>query len=335
MDEKGFRGFILEGRGAPRGLKESSIRSHILVVKDFERFLETKGNSKDFAGASERDVNEFVSELVGKGSVDTETLLGLVRYSRFCRNDEATVALLVLLDSDLLQIMKGSFKEEFGEEVHDKVLGGFIAPALGTPASLIPRSTGDFMKRLESGVGVEETKRFLVKRCPHTSPPEHYSEERELFLASKDIDDYLAKRRLMFIEELEGHMREGTLFYNQRIDSKVIDFVKRSPEVGVGERRGKVIYHTKIPYMTIEYLDDKDPKLKRYHYCHCPLAREAILSGEEVSRNLCYCSGGYCKRPYEIAFARPLKVEVTKSALWGDVTCQFAIEVPEGMLPGA
>ena len=333
LDEKGFRGFIREGRGVPKGLKESTVRSHILVIKEFERFLEERGSSTEFSGAIASDVNGFVTELARKCALETDALMGLLRYSRFCRNDDVTAALLVLLDSDLLRRLARSFEEEFGEDVHARVLGGYEAPPLGSPANTMPSLTGEFMRRLEGGVGDDATRRFLIDRCPHMGPPESYSEERELFVASKDVDDYLSRRRRAFVAELEGHMREGTLFYNQRIDETVVDYVRKNPEVGTGQRRGNVIYHTKIPYMAIEYLRDKDPRAKRYHYCHCPLAREAILSGEEVSRNLCYCSGGYTKRPFEIAFNRSLKVEVVKSALWGDSVCQFAVEIPEEMLP--
>ena len=117
------------------------------------------------------------------------------------------------------------------------------------------------------------------------------------------------------------------------IDQDALDFVKGNPEVAGGVRRGKKIYQTKIPYMIIEYLKEKDPKLKRYYGCHCLLARESILSGEEMSRNLCYCSAGYEKMPYEVAFGKPVKTEVLKSILWGDTVCRFAMEIPEGYLP--
>ncbi len=301
-------------------------------MTDFEVFLKQKGRPKGFVDASESDIAEWSSELSRRGALNRDSLLGLLRYSRFCRNHEATAAVLVLLESDLLQTMASSFKERFGENVHREVLGGFKAPALGTAAKAIPSFTNQFMDRLESGMGQEATRRFLMDCCPHLSLPGHYSKERELFLASKNIDDYLDERRRLFVEELEGHIRDGTLFYNQKVDESVIEYVKENPEVGVGERRGGTIYHTKIPYMTIEYLHDDDPTLKRYHYCHCPLARESILSGETVHRDLCYCSGGYCKRPFEIAFDAPLEVKVLKSALWGDSVCQFAVKIPDDLL---
>jgi hypothetical protein len=84
--------------------------------------------------------------------------------------------------------------------------------------------------------------------------------------------------------------------------------------------------------MAIECLKEKDPKMRRYYYCHCPLARESILSGRQMSRNLCYCSAGYEKRPFDVAFGGSLKAEVKKSVLWGDDSCRFTLEIPDKWL---
>lgn len=129
-------------------------------------------------------------------------------------------------------------------------------------------------------------------------------------------------------------MKDGTLYFTQEINREVLDFVRGNPEIAGGVRRGNMMYFTKIPYMTIDYLREKDPKLKRYHCCHCPLARESILAGETMSRNLCYCSAGYEMGPLKVAFRKPLRAEIRKSALWGDSVCQFAIEIPMEYLKG-
>jgi len=333
VDEKGFREFIKEGVRVPKGLSESTIRYHIRIVREFEEFLRRSGKKRQFIDAKERDVKAFIKYLAKEDRVGFESLIGLLRYARFSENDDAALSLLVILSSDILPSLCRSFREKYNKSVQDKVLGGFEPPAIGTSAKRMPKATSEFLRRLESGIGEEATRKFLEDNCPDVGPPEYYADERELFLASKDVDDYLIKRRRKFIDELKGHMRNGTLFYTQKIDRDVIDFVKNNPEVGVGTRRGHLIIHTKIPYMTIDYLRERDSRMRRYHYCHCPLARESILSGKTMSRNLCYCSAGYCKRPFEVAFAKPLKAEIMKSVLWGDSICQFAIEIPTELIP--
>lgn len=331
MDEVGFRKFLKEGKRVPKGLTEKTVKAHIKTVKEFEAFLRKKGAGKEFANASARDVRSFIAHLAKEGKSSFDGFLGLLRYSRFCGNADAEFALLTALDGakvidDLCEVVR----KKHGKLRCEEVLGGFDPPAAGTPAKRMPKATNAFMSRLEKGLGEEGTREVLLVGV-HAGSPEYYAHERKMFLKARDVDDYLRMRREKFIKELEGHEKDKTRFYNQMIDQDVLDFVRRSPEVAGGIRKGNRIYLTKVPYMAIEYLKEKDEKLKRYYGCHCLLARESILSGEEMSRNLCYCSAGYEKMPFEVAFGKPLKVKVLKSALWGDAVCRFAIEIPEGI----
>lgn len=332
-DERGFREFIKEGTRVPKGLSERTIKSHIRMVKEFEEFLRRKSPKKQFSDARAGDTKAFIEHLARDDRNKFENLIGLLRYARYSGNKDATIALLTILDSgNVLKTMCGSVKSEYGKRMYDEILGGFEPPDIGTSAKLMPRATSEFMKRLESGIGEEATRHFLLANCPHTGPPEYYAEERKMLRASKNIDDYLRKRRRRFLDELEGHMRNGTLFYTQEVNQEFLDFVTRNAEVAGGARRGNLIVCTKVPYMAIEYLREKDPRMKRYYYCHCPLARESILTGKRMSRNLCYCSAGYEKRPFDTAFGKPLKASVKKSVLWGDSICQFVMEIPKEFL---
>ena len=333
MDEEGFRKFIKEGKRVPKNLSEKTIRSHIRMVKEFERFLNKGKKKRQLNDSKANDIKAFIRHLKRQNKNEFDNLIGLLRYARYSGNEEAALALLVILDSgDILPTLCSSFKNKYGKQMHDKVLGGYEPPPIGTPAKLMPRGTGEFLRRLESGIGEDATRDFLMHYCPHVSPPEHYADERKMLRASKSIDEYLRKRHRISVEELEGHMKDGTLFFTQEINQEVLDFVRSNPEIQGGVRKGNMIHFTKIPYMTIDYLREKNPKKKRYHFCHCPLARESIITGETVSHNLCYCSAGYVMRPFEVAFGRTLRAEIMKSVLWGDSVCQFAIEIPKEYL---
>ncbi len=133
---------------------------------------------------------------------------------------------------------------------------------------------------------------------------------------------------------LEECRREGRPFFAQEITSEVLDFVAGEPEMGAGRREDCIIYETKIPYMAHRYLNTNDPTLKRYYACHCPWAREAIKDGSvKPARLLCYCSGGFHKKSWEVIFGQPLRVDVLESILNGDERCRFAIHLPEGRHP--
>ena len=257
-------------------------------------------------------------------------LIGLVWMYAANQKKEAELALLIMLDgSNVLSTLCENVARKYGKRRGAEILGDYRPPPFGTPPKQMPKSTSDFLDRLETGVGPQATREILLK-SPHAGPPSAYADDRKMLRASKDVDEYLRRRHEGFVEELREHMVNGTLFFNQKIDRDVLDFVKGNPEIGGGVRRGKTIYCTKVPYMAIEYLREKDKRRKRYYYCHCPLARESITSGRKMSRNLCYCSAGFEKAPFEAAFGEPVKVRVLKSALWGDSLCRFALEIPEG-----
>lgn len=334
MNEEGFRKYLREGGQVAKGLSEKTIRLNIRMVREFEKFLRRKNPKRQFADAGERDVRGFIRYLAKDDRATLDNLIGLLRYARYSGNKDAALALLIILDgSSIFDLLSDAVKDKHGKRRRDELLGDFKQPPIGTSFKLLPRKTRDFMDRLESGLGEEATREILLTG-PHAGPAKYYADEKELFRASKDIDEYLRRRREKFIDELREHMENDTLFFTQPINQDALDLVKRNPEIGGGVRRGKKIYHTKVPYMMIEYLKEKDPTMRRYYYCHCPLARESILSGEKMPRDFCYCSAGYLKKPFEVAFGRPLRAEVKKSVLRGDAICRFAIEIPEEYLRG-
>lgn len=164
-------------------------------------------------------------------------------------------------------------------------------------------------------------------------PDEHYLRDRQKYQELGDIDQFLAYQRARFIEELEGYRDSGRPFFAQPIDQDVIDFVLSDPEMPSGVRQGNILYANKIPYMTKLFLEESDPRLKRYYACHCPWARESILQEEgPVSANFCQCSAGFHKKALEVVFGQPLRAEVLESALQGDNRCRFAIYLPENLI---
>ena len=334
MDEKGFRGFIAEGKRVPPGLSESTIRQHIKMVKEFESFLRKRSPKKGFVNATAKDIKAFIGHLKKKDANTWNNLIGLLRYSRFARNEEVELVLLIVLDgSDVLNKLTMAVETEVGKKKSDLILKGFVLPPIGTSPKRMPKATKSFMDRLESNLDRNTCRKILLTGV-HAAPPEYYAEERKMLRESKNVDEYLRRRRQKLIKELSEHMKNDTLFFTQRIDKKSLDFVRRNPEVAGGVRKGDRILQTKIPYMMIEHLAEKDETMKKYYYCHCPLARESILSGLEISRDFCYCSAGYEKRPYDVAFGEPVEAEVLQSVLWGDPVCRFAMRIPKKYLTG-
>jgi len=52
----------------------------------------------------------------------------------------------------------------------------------------------------------------------------------------------------------------------------------------------------------------------------------------KISPNLCYCSAGFEKRPWDVIFDQPVKADVIETVLKADVIRKFAIHIPKESL---
>ena len=173
----------------------------------------------------------------------------------------------------------------------------------------------------------------ILSGCLHGLKDEWFLDAKKKYEECGNIDAYLERKRTDFIAELEKLRDEGGLYFTQEITDEVIGHVKSHPEVSGGVRDGNIIYETKIPYMTKEYLVETDERMKRYYYCHCTWVRESLRTGDiSVSPTFCYCSAGFHKKPYEVIFGQPLKAEVIDTVLDGGMCCKFAIHLPKDVV---
>jgi hypothetical protein len=318
MDKQGFR-TMLEGRKVPAEKMDSALA----LAERFEQFAGRSGGfSADSAWA-------FSKVLIDEGQNAEENFVTLARYGLFIKDHSVFVAFLELLDGGEAQ--ENLYKrtaERFGESLRDEVFAGIGVASYGIPTPEKPKYMHPVIERLQQAVG-QEACRDLLSDSLRDLPDEYYVKEREIYQSSRDVDEYIARKKQKFVEQLETCQQEGRLFFAQEITDEVLDFVRHDPEIGGGVRVGNIVYETKIPYMTKDYLAESDPVLKRYYYCHCPWAREAIKSGGKLAPIFCNCSAGFHKKPWEAALGQRIKVDVLESVLQGDARCRFAIHLPE------
>ncbi len=328
MDKDGYRNYLTD-REQP--VPEEKIGPAIEMVERFEEFI--KKSKKTLETAASSEVSEFSKILIEEGLNTYDSYVALSRYGYFVQNLDLYLAVLELLDgAEVMDVLRERLGETAGEAKRDEVFAGIDAP-LGLPSAEKPKVTKAVLERMGALVDPKDCKKALIGTA-HGIPKEWYKQEREKFLAAKDIDEYIAKKRENAIAELEKHRDERTLFYNQEITDEVIEWVKSRPDVLSGMRDGDKIVHTKIPYLAKDYLTETDEDKKRYYYCHCAWARETIMDGQiEVPSTFCYCSAGFTKQPWEVALDQPLKVKMLKSALKGDLECTFAIQLPAEVVP--
>jgi len=323
MDDQGFRTLL-----RTRKMNEAQIEASIAIAERFEAYVKESGRAP-----SAETAWAFSRLLIEQGNNTEENYIALVHYCRFIKNSEMFVAFLELVDGgEVGDNLYRRVGERFGAGIRDEVFAGIGVAPFGTPTPDKPAYLLPVIQRLTARVGEDACKEFLSASL-RDLPDEYFLPEREKFRQASDIDAYLRQRKEAFVAELEACQREGRLFYAQEVTDEVLDFVRNDPEMGGGKREGNIIYETKIPYMTRKYLAEPDPTLKRYYACHCPWARQAVKKGDmRLAETFCYCSGGFHKKPFDVIFERPLKVQVLESVLKGDERCRFAIYLPEEAL---
>ena len=327
MDKEGFRKYLID-REQP--IPEEQIIENTKMVERFEEFIKQFG--KTLETATEAEFNKFSKMLIEEGVNNYLNYAALSRYAYFVKNMDLYLPVLGILDgSEVMNVLYERLGEHVGEEKRDEILPKEDLPPLGVPDAEKMMVTREVVERMEKVLDSSDCKKILAD-VAHGLPRDFRKGEREKFLKAGSIDEYLKQKRQNAIAELEKHRNEGTLFYNQYITDDVVEFVKSRPDVYSGERRGNTIFHTKIPYMVQEFLDETDERMKRYYACHCAWVRESILDDNvEVSGSFCHCSGGFTKMPWEAALDQPLEYEMVKSVLKGDDECSFIIHLPKGV----
>lgn len=321
--EKDFRDFCAKNK-----LKDDIAEVYMKISKEFEEIT-----GKDFKDATREDVDEFAAYLIKKGKNSYDNFVGLIYYSYFLRNNETLIALYELIDgSEVMNNLMKEIENDLGKDRAKRIFDGIELPSLGTGNKEKPEKTKQIIERLESTFDEEKCLDFL-SRGLHKLPEDYFQKERQKYLKSKNIDDYLEQKHSEFVDILENHMKENRLFFTQKIDEEVIEFVRNDQMISAGIRDGDIIYITKIPYMAKKYLTEKNDKLKRYYYCHCPWVREAIKNSQEdrIPKKICYCSAGFFKQTWDIVLDHPVKIDVVNSILMGDNFCKFALHLPKNI----
>lgn len=328
MKEKEFRAY-LEGRKQP----EASIVAAVAYVREFETYLGGLGRELD--EATVEVVKAYVLELIAEGANTMERFLALARYAYATGLNEVYIYFTRILEGlDVLESISERLETLAGKDARKKVFADIELPPLGAPPEAYPPVTAELMRRLRQlGAG---TCRQVLAGNHHRIPVEGFARHKAWLEEAGSLDAFLKRVHDEAVAELELHLNEGKVWYEQVITPEIVEFVRADQEVLSAVREGEYLYKTKFPYAPGEWLNEEDPVRRRYFACHCPLAREAIIRGEpDIPLDWCYCSGGYGKLMFDVVFGQPTEVEVLESVLAGDDRCRFRIRIPSGRVPGS
>ncbi len=228
-----------------------------------------------------------------------------------------------------------TFKREIcntlGDEFWNELVDGISLPDIENECKCQCHNMQVFMKRLEERADAEVVKSILYK-VRYGLHPSQSAWAREKFLEIGDLDKFL---RVCHDQELCHFIclnREKKDFYGDEITDEVLEFIKNNPAMLAPIRKENKLFCMAFPANMQKYLDATDDQMKRYHACHCPFAKESILSESVVSPALCNCSLGHVMNFTEAFLGRPLEGRVIRSVLNGDLCCEYEITLPEDVM---
>jgi hypothetical protein len=324
MEEK-----LLRDLYAERKFDGRTADAAVTAVRVFEDYLSQSGHTLELFPLDA--LKQYLAELVARNENDRDRLLALARYCYLTHRDEAYIYFTAVLGrGELLDNLAQRLESIAGSEIRARVFAGIRPPPEGAPPEAAVDPTIAVVEHLTAALPEETCQRVLAGNI-HGIPASAFSGERERFLAAANVETYLKEKHARSVAELERHLAEGRIWYEQRITRRVVDFVRANPEILGGVRQGERILFTKIPYAPDEWLQEMNPERRRYLACHCPLARASLAgSRRRVPAIFCNCSAGYEKLSFAAAFGVEPEVGVMESVLAGDDRCRFSIAIPTG-----
>ncbi len=314
-------------RCAARGLAPDDTDAALLRMHELEGALAKGGSSLEQPSLAL--IEAHVAALAERGDADAAAIMAMARYFSVAREEAIAIRLLAyLLPIGVLPAMAGRLEAMEGPDARDRVMRGITLPPVGAAPEVYPSATAAFARALELELGREKAERVLCWNV-HGLAAESFAAERERYLALGSVDAWLKDYHGRQVAVLAKHAADKTLWFEQKITERVVDWVRERPEILGGVREGGTIYATKIPYDPDRYIMATDPLERRRLACHCPLAASSITAkGAGVPPLWCACSAGYEKFLFDVVLAADTHTRVLKSVLGGDDLCRFAIELP-------
>ncbi len=318
---KEFLGVLAE-RG--RGIEWQELASELLP-----RYLLDSNEAQDQLAFTR---NFAAQKVAGKDDAYRQLVILFWFENHRGNHDSASYLLTMLGTVGVIESQKARLSELQGESLAGQVFGKLDFPTLGSDLADYPDAIDHYLRKLRQNLDEAACRKVLAGNH-HQLDPEQFAEEKRLYAAASSLPEYLRQKHGRLVGELAKHAANGTLWFEQRITPRVVDYVREHQEIQTGVLQDNRLMVAKIPYDPDAWLGEKDPDKKRYLACHCPFVRESIPAGTTVSSLWCHCIGGFTKLLWDYIFDQDLDVELLESILDGDPCCRFAITLPTGDRP--
>ncbi len=311
-----------------RGLSDADVESAIKAVENLAG--ELCGKTDELESIPLAKIETYIERRKARSEVDAALLMAFARYFAVLERDEVAIRLLAyLLPVGVLPSMADRLEALEGTVVRDKVMDRFAVPPVGSKPEEYPAAAAAFTQCLEEELGTSGARHVLAWNV-HGIPAQAWESERQEFLKAESLESWLAGLHERRVAEIHKHAKDGTLWFEQKITMRVVEYVRGNQEILSGVSDGSYIYATKIPYNPDGFLGAATDLERRKFACHCPFAAASITEKGALTPPLwCYCSAGYEKFIFDTVFGAETNVEVLESVLAGDLRCRFKIEIPE------
>ncbi len=306
----------------------------INLITEFNDFLLL--NKRTLQKCSYEDFYQFSNKMIESNSNEYDNFIHILRYAKFIDNKNLIIAIMEIVDgAEMIENFAERLEKQYGNLTKDEVFRDSGVPPLGIHPKDRPKITMSLVDRLIENIGEKRAKKFLNEglRDKYT---DWYKMAREKYLEAGSLDKFLEIKKQNFKKTLMTHMEDQSLFFTQKIDEDVMNYVSERSTVESGTREGNILTVSKIPYMTKQFLEAKknnDGLKMKYFYCHNPWFREGILDKNlEINPICCQISCGYYKDFWEGILLKPIDVELTGSVLFGDDECTFDIHLPDDVV---
>jgi len=302
-----------------------------LSQADYDFAIDILTKLEHFANGSVDEIDlatldRFIVWLIDHQLNSVKTFVAMMRYYKLIKRHDLFVRLTQYTGGlDVIENILANLEKQMGPIVKANVVKDLILPYFGMPPETIVHFTEAFMLSLLSLVPEEHIKTILAHNN-HGVPASAFASDIVEYEQADSLVTFLAEMHAKSVAILQKHADENIIWFEQIIDQSVVDFVANDPHLLSAVLENGSLIIKKIPYDIQSYLKTTDPVQKRYLSCHCPFAREAILSqSADINPLWCHCSAGFEKFPFEVILKQKLKIKVLKNVLQGDDECRFAI----------
>jgi len=235
-------------------------------------------------------------------------------------------------DNIIIETLKQEVIRKAGARIWETLINGINIPDENNECKYGCSNMFELMNRFDELID-EETGKSILTNVRHGLKRSQFISERERFKQYNNIDKFIKADYENEVKRFEKLCENKEDFYGQPITKDVLDFVINQPGMLATIRKDNELHITAFPSEMVKYLNETDERKKRYYACHCPFAKESILSDNGVvSKTICNCSLGHCKVRWDTIFDRDLDGKVLQSVLDGDLLCKYVIYLPDDIM---